>query len=72
MRAKKLRRLLGDGVEIISPLITVLRGYDGLRIRNVPDSEIGFDLHTEAGDALMWLRYAQGNFIGGGVDIRGG
>lgn len=37
----------------------------------MPDAEIGLDLHVEAGDALMQLRYAQGDLAGGGMKARG-
>lgn len=64
--------MLGDGVEVAGPLITILRSHDRLGIRDMPYSEIGFNLHVETGDALMQLRDAQGDLAGGGVvKVRG-
>lgn len=65
-----LWRLLGDGVEITGPLITILGSHDGLGIGDVPYTQIRLDLHAEAGDALMRLRYSQCDFAGS-VDARG-
>lgn len=62
---------MGDRVEVTGPLVTILGGHDRLGIRDMPDAEIGFDLHVKAGDALMQLRYPQGDLAGGGVKVPG-
>lgn len=66
-----LRWLLGDGVEVTGPLITILRSYDGLGIGDVPYAEVGLDLHAKTGDALVWLRYPQCD-LAGSVEARRG
>lgn len=58
-RKTYLRWLLGDGVEVTGPLITVLGSHHGLRIGDLSDTKVRLDdLHTEAGNALVRLRNA--------------
>ena len=56
-KKRHLRWLLRGVVEVTDSLIPVLRRDYGLRIGYVPDAQVRFDLHSEAGDPLMGLRY---------------
>lgn len=60
----RLRWLLRDSVEVAGSLVPVLRGDHCLRVRYVPDAEVRLDLHPEAGDSLVGLRYPKGHLAG--------